>query len=307
MQFHQTHRISHKKFELLCSFLFISTFLILSACDQTFEPLKENNQYNFNISGYLDASADTQWVRVGTVRESIDEPPNPDGIQVTLEDLANGETVTMNDSVFTFKNILNYWTTKSIENDRTYRIMAKQSNGKTSQVTVTTPNEFPTIYITINDVSPVGANIYIDNTAKNIVDLQSVWYVIMNRGTPEQQKRIFRFPLRNTLSHTFAFFSSFSAFANWEEEFEHIEQNVIANSDVSVIRRQFFLAMGGPEWDENFASIDDLEYFLNGTGSNVENGLGYVVGIEGQWFKQEACLLPDSSNYTPCEPEEPFW
>lgn len=289
----------------VCFFIF--GLILLYGCDQTFEPLQENNRFHFNISGYLDASADTQWVRVGTVRESIDESPDPTGIQVTLENLQTSETVVMNDSVFTSTNILNYWTTMDIKNEQTYRITAKQSNGKSSQVTVTTLNMFPTIHITINDVSPVGANIYIDDTAKDIADLQSVWYVILNRGAQEQQKRIFRFPLRNTLSHTFAFFGSYSAFSNWEEELEHIEKNVIANSDVSVIRRQFFLAMGGPEWNENFSSIDDLEYFLDGTGSNVENGLGYVVGIEGKWFEQKVCLLPDSSNYIPCKPEERFW
>lgn len=73
--------------------LFLWCFLFFVHCNDTFQPLQENNQYNFNISGYLDVSADTQWIRVGTSRESIDEPPDPSDIKVTLKDLQNGDTV----------------------------------------------------------------------------------------------------------------------------------------------------------------------------------------------------------------------
>ncbi|MEX2344873.1 MAG: hypothetical protein WD604_04615 [Balneolaceae bacterium] len=296
---------SEKVISKIC--LFVCCLVFLGGCDQNFQPLQKNDRYHFSIFGYIDAAADTQWVRVGTIRHSIDEPPDPTGIQVTLEDLQTGETVVMNDSVFTSRNVLNYWTTMDIEHEQTYRITAASTDRKTSEATVTTPRELPLIYITINDMSPVGANIHIDDTVEHIAGLQSVWYVILNPGTEESQKKIYKFPLRNTLRHTFAFYGSYSAFANWEEQIEQIEQKIIGDSEIAVVSRQFFVAAGGSEWDDNLSSIDDLEYFLDGTGSNVENGLGYVVGISSGWYRQVPCLTPDRSNFAPCPEEEPFW
>lgn len=303
MRFHKINSISHKNIGLLCGLLFISATLILSSCDQTFEPLQHNNQYNFNISGYLDASADTQWVRVGTVRKSIDEPPNPEGIEVTLENLQTDETVVMNDSVFIFKNVLNYWTTMDIENEQTYRLSVKGADEKESRVTVTTPKKLPTVYVTT--VPTKEGRIYIDNEVENIADIQSVWYVILNPGT-ENIRREYRFPIRHTLKFTYNFFGSYTAFANWEEERKRIEQSV-GNAEISLVTRRFFVALGGPEWDENLTSIDDIEYFLDGTGSNVENGLGYVLGINSAWFPQADCMAPDGSKHVPCEQVDPIW
>lgn len=282
---------------------FICSLVLLCGCDQTFEPLKENTRYNFTISGTLDASADTQWIRVGTIRQSIDEPPNPEGIQVTLEDLQTGETVVMNDSVFTSRNVLNYWTTTDIENEQTYRITVERG-GKASRVTVTTPKELSSPYI-LNPTDPNGANFYIDDAIEHIADVQSVYYVILNPDT-ENQRRVYRFPIRHTLKHTFAYSGSNFAFANWEREVAHIEQS-IGNAEYSIEKRQVFIAAGGPEWIDDISSIDNLEYFLDGSASNVENGLGYVVGIDAKWFRQFSCLKPDRSNFAPCPEEEPFW
>ncbi|MDZ7719784.1 MAG: hypothetical protein U5K72_13290 [Balneolaceae bacterium] len=121
------------------------------------------------------------------------------------------------------------------------------------------------------------------------------------------QKRTYRFPIRQTLRNTYAFYGAYSAFSNWEEQLGQIEQS-IGQADYSIEGALVFLAAGGPEWDENFTSIDDLEYFLDGTASNVENGLGYVVGIDGRWFRQSTCVTADSSAYAPCTPQDgPYW
>jgi hypothetical protein len=284
----------------------ICLILTFNNCDQTFEPLQENDTYHFAIYGTLDVSADTQWVRVGAVRQDIHEPPDPTGIKVTLEDLQSGENMAMNDALFTSKNILNYWATMDIKNEQTYRITAEHVDGKTSRVTVTTPKELPAIFITESPGDPTETTIYIDDAVEHIADLQSVWFVILNPGT-DNQRRIYRFPLRNTLRHTSAFFGAYFATAIFQEELAKIEQS-IGGADIRVASRQFFVAAGGPEWDDSLSSIDDLEYFLEGTTSNVENGLGYVVGVDTKWFRQRVCLTPDQSGFVPCTPDDgPFW
>lgn len=195
-----------------------------------------------------------------------------------------------------------------INKEQSYHITAEGLDKKTSQVTVTTPKEFPTVFITISDVdgSAVGANIYIDDDIERIADLQSVWYVIVNPNTDVQRRRIYRFPLRNTMNHTTAFSGAYYAFSNWGRELAHIEQSV-GRVKVSIISRRFFAATGGPDWNEKFSSLDNFKYFLNETASNIEDGVGYVVGIEAKWFRQTDCLTPEGSGYIPCEPVEPIW
>ncbi|TVQ00962.1 MAG: DUF4249 family protein [Balneolaceae bacterium] len=283
-------------------------FTLFTACDDSFQPFQENDTYFFSIHGYLDASADTQWVRVGTIRQNIDELPDPEGIRVTLKDLQSGETVVMNDSVFTSQNVLNFWTTMDIKHEQTYEITAEHTDGNKSRVTVTTPTGLPSINIVPQcgvGVSP-GARIFIDDTVEHIADLQSVWYVILNPGT-ENRRRIYTFPLRNILTHTSGYRGSYTARVYWDRELTQIEQSVGLGTEISVTARQFFVAAAGPEWDDNISSIVNLEYFLLGTASNVENGLGYVVGVCSKWFRQDSCLTPDRSNTAPCVPEEPFW
>lgn len=149
--------------------------LIMAGCEDSFQPLKENDTFFFSIHGYLDATADTQWVRLSTIRHTIDEPPEPEGIRVTLKDLESGETAMMNDSLFTTRNVLNYWTTMEVKHEHTYQITAEHADGKTSRVTMTTPAEMSYVYIIEQrgEGVPPGIRIHIDDIM-NIADLQSV-------------------------------------------------------------------------------------------------------------------------------------
>lgn len=276
---------------------------LLSGCDQTFQPLQENNIYHFSIYGYLDAAADTQWVRVGPARGDINEPPDPSGIKVALEHLQSGETVTMNDSLFASKSYLNYWTTMDIENEETYRITAEREEGKTSSVTVTTPKEVP-LPIVVSSQGSDYFDIFIDDSVEKPADIQVKWYVIIApRGI--RQKRTYTFPLRDKINHSEAYGGSWQISVDTEPQEAEIQRS--SGGNMSIAHRQFFAAAGGPDWDESISSIDDLEYFLDETTSNVENGLGYVIGIDSKWVSLASCLTPDNSNFAPCPPEEPFW
>ncbi|MCG2587664.1 hypothetical protein [Rhodohalobacter sulfatireducens] len=284
--------------------LLLVAFLLVIGCDQTFEPLQENNKYHFSIYGTLDAEKDTQWIRIGVPRENINETPDPAGITVTLEDVETGQTAVMQDSLFASRDLLNYWTTIPLKNEHTYRIIAERDDGKSSVVTVTIPEELPTPIVWINN-NPSGYMIYIDDSVEHIADLQTKWYVLISPQT-ERVKRVYTFNYRNKLKHTGAFGGAYFTLVRDSEERRFITESN-AGADIAVLHRQFFVAAGGPEWDDNISSINDLEYFLDGTASNVENGLGYVVGTDSKLVPYFTCQTPDSSDVIPCEPEEPFW
>ncbi|MEX0649362.1 MAG: hypothetical protein WEA56_06820 [Balneolaceae bacterium] len=285
--------------------LFVCSFLFLTSCDSTFEPLGENDKYHFSIYGFLDVNADTQWVRVGTARQAIDDAPDPTGITVTLENLQTGEIEEMQDSLFKTQDFLNYWTTMDIENEQTYRIKAEGTEGNFSHVDLTTPIALPTPLVLENTFPPYGFSVYIDDVVEHIADIQSRWYVILNPET-NPVKKTFTFTYRTEMKHVEVYDGTFTVFAPLEDEEDYIEGNIGIN-EYKVAHRQFFVAAAGPEWDENISSIDDLEYFINSTASNVENGLGYVTGIDSKWVPYFTCQTPDNSDVIPCEPEEPFW
>lgn len=169
---------------------------------------------------------------------------------------------------------------------------------------VTIPEELPTPLVWIND-NPPGYMIYIDDSVEHIADLQTKWYVLLSPQT-ERLKRVYTFNYRNKLKYTGAFGSAYFTLVRDSEERGYITENT-AGAEFVVLHRQFFVAAGGPDWDDDIPSIDDLEYFLDGTASNVENGLGYVVGTDSKWVPYFTCQTPDSSYVIPCEPEEPFW
>lgn len=290
---------------ILNSILFLCSFLLLTACDNSFEPLAENNQYHFSIYGYLDASADTQWVRVGTAREAIDDTPDATSITVTLENLQTGETVKMQDSLFTIENFLNYWTTADIKNEQTYRIKVEGSNDKFSHADVTTPKELTTPLVLENTYPPYGYSVYIDDVVEHIADIQSKWYVILNPESAPLRKT-YTFSYRSGMEHVEVYNGAFTAFAPLEDEEGYIESSVGSN-DYRVVHRQFFVAAAGPEWNDEISSITDIEYFINSTASNVENGLGYIVGIDSKWVPYRSCKNEEESLAVPCPKEEAFW
>lgn len=125
--------------------------LMLSAltwgCDDTFEPLQENDRYVFSMYGNLDILADTQWVRVMPVGTTL----LPESIvaarsNVELSRMSTGETVTLKDSVFVFGGstpVLNYFTSKEIHPDESYRLTATAADGRTSQAIIKTPKPMP--------------------------------------------------------------------------------------------------------------------------------------------------------------------
>jgi len=127
-------------------FLLICITWILSGCNETFEPWQENDQYHFSMFGYLDASADTQWVRILPVREELFLEPRPLDFIVTMEHAESGESIVMQDSLFSYFQgyAWNFRSEMDIRPGQTYRITASHPDGRSSHTTVQLPEDFPT-------------------------------------------------------------------------------------------------------------------------------------------------------------------
>lgn len=112
-----------------------------AGCSTAFEPQDETDVY-FSLSGYLEADADTQWVRVTPLRATADPDPRPLDADVTLERVATGERWPMRDSLFTFADgytAHNVWTTAPVNPGETYRVLVRRRDGAETRATVDVP------------------------------------------------------------------------------------------------------------------------------------------------------------------------
>jgi len=127
--------------------------LVLGACDDSFSPIAPG-EVHLSVFGYLDASADTQWVRVMPIRPSIPTSPDSLGAEVTLEPLGTGRIIRLRDSVFHFSHYVdpelgsqgaylhNFWTAERIEPGAEYRFSVVGREEEPAEALVEIPAEY---------------------------------------------------------------------------------------------------------------------------------------------------------------------
>jgi hypothetical protein len=276
--------------------------LLLAGCEFSVDPLQENDQYHFSMYGYLDASADTQWVRVMPIRDSLFYEPKPLDATVTLTNSASGETVDMNDSLFSYVQGVythNFWTTVDIEPAETYRITAESTEGKeaSSNVEVTLPEDFPTPLVVMarDRQSDKPDRIYINGLEK-VADVQTVYHVAANSGG----STLYTVPHLKDTSRTTS--GGYVAVIDREEEQQKVN-NFIANP---VLKKQIFVAAGGPDYPK-LARIEQSVVVLPEGISNVENGVGFVGGIVSKTVPYKGCFKEGTDVFVHCPLEPPPW
>jgi hypothetical protein len=272
----------------------------MSGCDSPFVPLQENKHNYFSIYGYLDASADTQWVRIMPVRDSLFYQPRPIDATATLTDLSSNNTVMMNDSLFSYFPdssfyAYNFWTTMDLLPGKTYRLTAKDSNGKTSSAEVTLPPDFPTPRVRMGTEIGDPDRVYIDG-AVQLADVQTVYHGRESRtgdvkllGLPHRQDT-----LRNPANNNYVI---------------SIDPREDRNRLIylsPVIKSQTYVAAGGPAWP-GFGTIDQNVLAPPDGVPNIENGAGYLAGIVGKTIPYESCFEENGITLKPCPLEPPPW
>lgn len=289
----------------------ISLFITLSSCTDNFQALQDNDQYHFSMYGYLDASADTQWVRVSPAREQVEVTLEVPDMAVTIENLDTGDTIVMNDSLFQNRgaSYLNFWTTEPIEHNQTYRLVAARPTGGKSQAIVAVPDEIPTPLVIIQQFfgQPTTYQVLVDDNV-HVADVQSKWYVRIHASDLDE-KRVFSFAYRNTAETIDTYGGAYSYHLQPEKELEEIEKQVVLpqEGEIEVIYRQIYVASSDSEWSSEISSIDDITYALPGAFSNVENGVGFLTGIDSKYVPYASCLDEGETQLIPCSEEKPFW
>ncbi len=272
----------------LTGVLLFSLIVIIPGCNQSFDPFQENDKYLFSMFGYLDASADTQWVRVMPVRNTIFLKPEPIDVVVTLEHLIDGgETVVLKDSLFFYGSSAyawNFWTTMNLEPTQTYQLKAERSDGLSSSAIVTLPNDFPQPYIE-TDPDRRLEYVYISGI-ENLADIHSNHRI---RGKESVINFLYTFSHKQDTIAVSLQRDEYVVQINPSKATAFMEE-YYEEEPFDVLKREIFIANAGPNWPY-YPNIDEEIIALPDGISNIENGVGYVAGIVSKTLSWEiACF-----------------
>jgi hypothetical protein len=262
--------------------------IIFISCNETFVPLQDRSESPFSMYGYLDASADTQWVRVIPVRQQLDTPAEIPEMSVTIENLETGDRAEMMDSLFQLRqgfNIINSWSTLDIQPNQTYQLQGELPNGLFSTASITTPEDFPQPNIDAFN-SGCSGRLRISGVER-LADVKSVWRIRFYFGGREDL-RVITIPYRRQVLDLTD--GDYSVGIDTNKELSTIADETLTTPDsLDVLSRKIFIASAGPDWDEDLLSLEQLEYALPLVNSNVENGVGYMIGIVSKTIDLTHC------------------
>lgn len=124
-------------------FLPLTLFLILvlAACDNSFEPINEEPTDFFAIFGFLDTAADTQFVRVSPLRETL-EPSGDLAARVSSFLIGTGEEVAWQDSLVVLDDGeagLLFYAQLPVEPGDSYRLEVRGDDGEVTRALTQVP------------------------------------------------------------------------------------------------------------------------------------------------------------------------
>lgn len=257
-------------------FTFVICTLIFLGCENSFEPLQINEELTFSMNGVLDVHADTQWVRVMPIGESLNPTdPTPNGSVLNLTDQSTGEIYTLRDSLFKFGGdtyVWNYWLSEDIRGDESYEIVAESPEGDQSLVVVSTPSSLPepeVVYAEdFESISVTG--IALDTIV--VAETRYLAQALTDAGcAPEREIVISHLNEMN--------FNAGDEYSINSENREDLARELGVFADqIRINQREFIVVTAGPDWPDD-VGLSELEKNLPEVDSNVEGGTGLVAGI----------------------------
>lgn len=254
--------------------------VVLGGCDPTVQSFEDNGR-DYSIFGYLDASADTQYVRVEPLRDSmLTRAPETLGADVTLTHLETGRIVALRDSLFRFLDgatFHNFYTTVDIEPTATYRLEVRGPGGAESRAQTVVPDTFPSpeILAAVEEARCVPEGSDEENNPavlrlrgiERLVAVKTLYY----RTNPRTRWAVDH--LADTLQTAPG---TILAEIPYGTDICDVPRG--RDGQVDVFRIEVVVAAGDPEWPD-FTGLDPALKTLPEATSNVEGGVGYLGGV----------------------------
>ena len=255
--------------------LIINLVLLIGilGCESRFEPLEESDEV-FSMFGVLDLHADTQWVRIMPIGESfISRDTAQTDVRVTLINMASGERVELNDSLFQFSDAYawNYWTPYTLSANQEYKIIATAADGRQSSVDITIPSALPEPEVEYSTERESGA-ISGSSVPEDSLVLAQMKYRVQPLNCAYEATLIFSYA--DTLVRM--------PDGRYRFEFSHdrpiAEELKVPQGAYRLNMRRLIVATASEDWP-NLSELTEYEVALPISESNIKNGTGLVPGI----------------------------
>ena len=252
--------------------LLLLAALGLAACEVPFDPI-EPSDLHYSVSGYLDVSADTQWVRVEPLARTSVPSEAPLDAAVTLEG-PDGGAVPLAQEVRQFATgpAHLFWTTAPVASGAAYRLVVRGPDGAETRVRVETPDTtaFSVEVTTGRYVCPARVVV---RGAERVVDAQTR-YLVARPGGPQA----FAFPKADTFER--ADDGAVLAALYFADDAREMDLDPV--SPQGLLRSEVVVAVATDLWPDALALT--LEEALLFQSPAVEDGVGFVGGVATQRF-----------------------
>ena len=265
----------------------------IAACSTEFDP-RVDSEFYYSMWGTLDASADTQWVRIGPVRASVDPSSTPLDADVSLLRLATGGRAPFRNALLTFGTGLTAptsWTVAPVAPGETYRIDVMGPDGAETRATVRVPNDYPTPALTDGACScPTRVTV---SGVERLVDVVAIYRNV-------ETGAIRRFSKRTSIRR--------QPDGTWTADAYFGDDAVAMGADPfapGAFEATLLVANGTEDWPEGTLDPEDPETsVLLGDSDQIENGLGFVGGTVTKRLPFTpgfaVCPLPFGAPPEPC-------
>lgn len=254
--------------------LFTGAATLLSGCDDTLKPFKENDRFIFSIYGYLDTSSDQQWIRVINLQEAVDRTGGGINGTVTLEHLETGEKANLEGSLFRYSDIhyaYNFKTDLQILPENTYQLTATREDGSYSSATIDIPRDFRDPFFLVED-NPENPDILWVYDVDNLADIQ-IRFTVYHPITEVVQ------PMAVSLID-----GARAVGENNHRVFVDKQSILAATRDlegIEVRNCSLYVASAGSDWID-FSSLDPELIALPDGATNISRGTGFLIGINSR-------------------------
>ena len=142
--------------------------LLQTGCVDDFSPLVQGPA-DVAVHGFLDASSDTQWIRVTPMRNVVLTSPDPLNVSVMLQEVGGDQRVELQDSLFWFPTgdtaigaagmyVHNFWAAARAKPAATYRLLVTRSGHPTAVIPVRMPGDYEVrVWRSSARISPVAS------------------------------------------------------------------------------------------------------------------------------------------------------
>lgn len=252
----------------------IFVLVILGGCDPTVDSFRENERH-YSIFGYLNASADTQFVRVEPLRDGLlTRFPETLDAEVTLTNRATNRTVTLRDSLFRYLDRAtahNFYTTADIDSATRYQLRVQGAGEAESHARVVIPDSKPRLSVVspVKDFEELNCQSPYRGNPSTVVAIQGVSRIVSVRAL---------YDLNATRSYGHLADTVHKESEAVEARIEYLD-DICQMSEPAIPKTiKVMVAAGIPSWPE-FLRLEETTELLPGMVSNVEDGVGVVGGI----------------------------